>query len=176
MGALFFIMLLTLAIDSAFSLVEGVAAGFMDKWNVKRLRVNFGVALIALLLGVTYTTQAGYYWLDIVDHFMNNFGLILVCLFECIAIGYFYGTGRLRKYVNSESEVSVGIWWDIMIMFVTPAALIYFLYVEIKDRLAGPYGAPTVDRWAEFVGGWAVIAVLVIISVALMRARERRSA
>ena len=175
MGALFFIMLLTLAIDSAFSLVEGVAAGFMDKWDVKRLRVNFGVALIALLIGVTYTTRAGYYWLDIVDHFMNNFGLVLVCLFECIAIGYFYGTGKLRKYVNSASEVSVGIWWDIMIMFVTPAALIYFLFVEVRDRISGPYGAPIVDRWAEFVGGWAVIAVLVIVSVALMRARERRS-
>ena len=176
MGALFFIMLITLAIDSAFSLVEGVAAGFMDKWNSKRLRVNFGVSLIALLLGVVLTTRAGYYWLDGVDYFMNNFGLVLVALLECIAIGYFYGTGKLRDYVNSESEVAVGIWWDVMIMFVTPAALIYSLVVELKDRFAEPYGAPIAARWAEFVGGWAIIAVLVIASVLLMRSRERRKA
>jgi len=176
MGALFFIMLLTLAIDSAFSLVEGVAAGFMDKWRARRLRVNFGVSLIALLIGATYTTRAGLYWLDIVDHFMNNFGLIVVCLLECIVIGYFYGTRKLREYVNSESEVSVGMWWDIMIMFVTPAALVYFLVVEIRDRIAGPYGAPMAGRWAEFIGGWAVIALLVIVSLALMRAKERGTA
>jgi NSS family neurotransmitter:Na+ symporter len=176
MGALFFIMLLTLAIDSAFSLVEGVAAGFMDKWNVKRLRVNFGLALIALTIGVTYMTRAGYYWIDVVDHFMNNFGLVLVCLIECIAVGYFYGTRKLREYVIAESVVSICIWWDIMIMFVTPAALVYFLVVEIQDRIAGAYGAPIVDRWAEFAGGWAVMAVLVIASVALMRARGRRTA
>jgi NSS family neurotransmitter:Na+ symporter len=176
MGALFFIMLITLAIDSAFSLVEGVAAGFMDKWNIKRLRVNFGVSLIALLVGVVFTTAAGYYWLDVVDYFMNNFGLVVVALLECVAIGYFYGTKKVREYVNSESEVSVGIWWDIMIMFVTPGALIYSLVVEFKDRLAGPYGAPLVPRWAEFTGGWGVIALLVIISVLLTRARERRVA
>lgn len=176
MGAIFFIMLITLAIDSAFSLVEGVAAGFMDKWNGKRLRVNFGVGLIALLIGVTLTSRTGYYWIDVIDYFMNNFGLVVVCLLECIAIGYFYGTRKVREYVNSESEVSVGLWWDVMIMFVTPAALIYSLFVEIKDRVAEPYGAPIVERWAEFVGGWAIIALLVIISVALMRARERRTA
>jgi NSS family neurotransmitter:Na+ symporter len=176
MGALFFIMLLTLAIDSAFSLVEGVAAGIMDKYNARRLRVNFGVALIALIIGVTYTTRAGYYWLDVVDHFMNSFGLIIVCLLQCVVIGYFYGTRKLREYVNSQSEVSIGIWWDLMIMFVTPAALIYFLKVEIQDRIAGPYGAPLVDRWAEFVGGWAVMAVLAIVAVALMRARRREAA
>jgi NSS family neurotransmitter:Na+ symporter len=176
MGALFFIMLMTLAIDSAFSLVEGVAAGFMDKWNARRLRVNLGLGIVAMIIGVTYTTRAGYYWLDVVDYFMNNFGLVLVCLLECIAIGYFYGTGKLRRYVNSQSEVSIGIWWDIMIMFVTPAALIYTLIIEIKDRVAQPYGAPVVERWAEFAGGWAVIALLVIVSVALMRARGRRTA
>lgn len=176
MGAIFFIMLITLAIDSAFSLVEGVAAAFMDKWKSKRLRVNFGVGLIALLLGVTLTTRSGYYWIDVVDYFMNNFGLVLVCLLECIAIGYFYGTRRLREYVNSESEVRIGIWWDVMIMFVTPAALIYSLVVEIKGRVAEPYGAPIVARWAEFVGGWAVIALLVIISLAITRARGRRPA
>jgi len=138
--------------------------------------VNFGVSLIALLIGATYTTRAGLYWLDIVDHFMNNFGLIVVCLLECIVIGYFYGTRKLREYVNSESEVSVGMWWDIMIMFVTPAALVYFLVVEIRDRIAGPYGAPMAGRWAEFIGGWAVIALLVIVSLALMRAKERGTA
>jgi NSS family neurotransmitter:Na+ symporter len=172
-GAVFFIMLLTLAIDSAFSLVEAAAAGFMDKFNARRLRVNFGVALVALLTGLVFTTNAGIDWLDIVDHFMNSFGLAAVGLLECIAIGYFYGTKNIREYVNSKSEFSIGRWWDVMIMFVTPVVLAIVIAMEIKDRVFGAYG--DFPRWAEFAGGWAVIIVLPIIAILLMRMKTRRA-
>lgn len=173
-GAVFFIMLITLAIDSAFSLVEAVAAAFMDKYQARRLKVNFGVGLAALLAGLVFTTRAGYYWLDIVDHFMNNFGLVVVGLLECIVIGYFYGTRHMREYVNSKSEFSVGKWWDAMIKFVTPAILCISLIMVTKDRIHEPYGG--YPRWAEFAAGWAVVIALSVISVLLMRSRERRPA
>jgi NSS family neurotransmitter:Na+ symporter len=171
-GALFFIMLITLAIDSAFSLVEAVAAGFMDKYRARRLKVNFGVALVAIITGIVFTSRSGIYLLDIVDHFMNNFGLIAVGMLECIVIAYFYGTGRIRRYVNSKSEISVGKWWDAMVMFVAPAILGVAIAMEIKDRVLGSYeGYP---RWGEVAAGWAVIVVLPLVSILLMRSRGRR--
>ena len=170
-GAIFFIMLITLAIDSAFSLVEGVAAGFMDKFNSRRLRANFGVAFVGILVGLIFTTRSGYYWLDVVDHFMNSFALAAVGLLECVVIGYFYGTGKLRDYVNSKSEFSIGKWWDVMIMFVTPVVLAIAIALEIKDRIFASYeGYP---RWAEFTAGWAIVIALPIIAFLLMRAKER---
>ncbi len=173
-GAVFFIMLITLAIDSAFSMVEGVAAGFMDKFNSRRLKANFGVAFVGILAGLIFTTRSGYYWLDIVDHFMNNFALAAVGLLECVVIGYFYGAGNLREYVNSKSEVAVGRWWDIMIMFVTPVVLAIMIALEIKDRIFASYeGYP---RWAEFSAGWAIVIALPVIALLLMRAKERRPA
>jgi NSS family neurotransmitter:Na+ symporter len=173
-GVLFFIMLLTLAIDSAFSLVEAVAAGFMDKYNARRLKVNFSVGVVGLLLGLIFITRAGYYWLDIVDHFMNSFGVAVVGLLECIVIGYFYGTRLIRDYVNSQSEFSIGYWWDVMIMFVTPAVLGIAVALEIKDRIFASYeGYP---RWAEFAAGWAIVIALPIIAVLLMRSKGRRAA
>lgn len=173
-GAIFFIMLITLGIDSAFSMVEGVAAGFIDKFNARRLRVNFGVAFVGIVVGLIFTTRSGYYWLDIVDHFMNSFGLVAVGLLECLVIGYFYGAARLRDYVNSKSEFSIGKWWDVMIMFVTPVVLGISAALEIKDRIFASYeGYP---RWAEFAAGWAVVIALPIIALLLMRAKERRQA
>jgi len=171
-GVIFFIMLITLGIDSAFSMVEAVAAGFIDKFNARRLRVNFAVAFVGILVGLIFTTRSGYYWLDIVDHFMNSFGLVVVGLLECLVIGYFYGTGKVRDYVNSKSEFSIGKWWDIMIMFVTPVVLGISVALEIKDRIFASYeGYP---RWAEFAAGWAVVIALPVISLLLMRAKERR--
>jgi NSS family neurotransmitter:Na+ symporter len=171
-GAIFFIMLITLAIDSAFSLVEAVAAGFIEKYNARRLRVNFGVAIVGILIGLFFTTRSGYYWLDIVDHFMLSFGLVIVGLLECLAIGYFYGTRNLREYVNSKSEFSIGKWWDVMIMFVTPVVLAIFVVLEVKDRIFASYeGYP---RWAEFAAGWAIVIALPIIGLLLMRSKGRR--
>jgi len=170
-GAIFFLMLIMLAIDSAFSLVEGVAAGFMDKFNSRRLRANFGVAFVGILVGLIFITRSGYYWLDIVDHFMNSFALAIVGLLECVVIGYFYGTGKLRDYVNSKSEFSIGKWWDIMIMFVTPVVLAIAIALEIKDRIFASYG--DYPRWAEFTAGWAIVIALPIVALLLMRAKER---
>ncbi|HHE64692.1 MAG TPA: sodium-dependent transporter, partial [Bacteroidetes bacterium] len=65
-GILFFLMLLTLAIDSAFSLVEAIASALRDKfgWNYKKS--NILVAIVAFLIGIIFTTGAGLFWLDIV--------------------------------------------------------------------------------------------------------------
>jgi NSS family neurotransmitter:Na+ symporter len=173
-GALFFIMLITLAIDSAFSLVEAVAAGFIDKYNARRLRVNFGVAIVGIAVALIFTTRSGYYWLDIVDHFMLSFGLVIVGLLECVVIGYFYGTRNIREYVNSKSEFSIGKWWDFMIMFVTPVVLAISVTLEFKDRIFASYeGYP---RWAEAAAGWAIVIALPIIALLLMRSKGRRPA
>lgn len=171
-GAVFFIMLMTLAIDSAFSLVEAGAASFIDKYNTKRLKANFGIAIVAVAVGYVFTTRAGYYWLDVVDYFMNSFCLAAVGLIECIVIAYFYGTRNIRDYVNSISELSVGKWWDGMIMFVTPVILSISIGLEIKARILGSYEG--VARWVEFTGGWSLVIALPVISMLLMRSRTRR--
>jgi SNF family Na+-dependent transporter len=87
-GVLFFLMLLTLAVDSAFSLVEAAAASLRDKWGWSHRRSNLTIAAIGCALGVPYVLGFGLYWLDIVDHFINGFGLTSVCLGECIFLGW----------------------------------------------------------------------------------------
>ncbi|PSN11768.1 hypothetical protein C7293_22970 [filamentous cyanobacterium CCT1] len=62
--ALSFLMLLTLDIASAFSLVEPAIATILDrKLGAKRTRVAAWVCLAAFALGLLYTTRAGlYFW------------------------------------------------------------------------------------------------------------------
>jgi NSS family neurotransmitter:Na+ symporter len=172
-GILFFIMLLTLGIDSAFSLLEAVSAGFMRKFNLKRVHVNIGLALIALLIGILYTTKAGLFWLDIVDHFMNHFGLMVAAFLECIAIGYFYGTKKMRNYANSTSEFTIGRWWDFCIKYLTPLVLIVLFVVNVVTVIREPYGG--YSRLAEFLGGWLIVAVLVIVSIVIMKRRTKEA-
>ncbi|MDI6788696.1 MAG: sodium-dependent transporter [Planctomycetota bacterium] len=166
-GILFFVMLLTLAVDSAFSLLETVVTGVMDKWNISRPKANILCASIALLCGIVFTTQAGLYWLDIVDKFNTNFVLIIVGILEALVIAYILGTKKIREHVNETSDFRIGVWWDWFIRIVTPAVLIIGLGLTIYSTIkAGkPYGE--YQSSAVFLAGWGLLIVLPIIALIL---------
>lgn len=140
-AALFFITLLSLGIDSAFSIVEAVLAGMEDKFRFNKEKITAVICIIGFLIGLFFCTGAGIYWLDIVDNWMNNFGLVVIGLLECILIGWFWKTKPFKEYINSVSEIKIGLWWDICIKVITPVILIISLGVTFYNTLTKePYG------------------------------------
>ena len=170
-GVLFFLMILTLGIDSAFSLVEAGAASLIQKFNLKRLHVNIGFAIVAGIIGLIYTTSGGLYWLDIVDYFMNNFGLLVVGVLMCVAVGWFYNHNEIREYANSKSDFTIGKWWDFCIKYFTPVVVGILFITNVVDRVKSAYGG--YSRLAEFLGGWLLIIVFVIVAVFLYKKKRR---
>lgn len=167
-GIIFFLMLLTLGIDSAFSLVEAAVAAGRDHWKLSRKTINLFTCSLAFLLGLIFCTEAGLYWLDIVDHFINNFGLVLIGLFECLAIGYVFGTEKMREYVNSVSEIKLGVWWDWLIKVIVPVILVITVVMSTVNLLRVPYG--NYPQWALVIGGWGL--ALLILALALLANRR----
>ena len=162
-GVVFFFMLLTLGIDSAFALVEGFATPLRDVTGWKHIKVVVVLCLIGLAIGILYVTKGGYYWLDIVDHYINDFGLVTIALAECILVGWIYGGGKFRKYANSTSEFKVGKWWEICIMFVTPLVMGYFLFSSLVKGILEPY--KDYPAWANWVGGWLMMIFAIGLAV-----------
>ena len=172
-GALFFLLLLTLAIDSAFSLVEATVASVRDKWKITRGKANLVVCFVALVFGIIYTTRGGLFWLDIVDHFLNNFVLVLVGLAECLVIGYVFGARRMRSFVNEVSDFTIGVWWDICIKFITPAILGISLVWVLIQRITGGYeGYP---GWAVLLGGGGIVVLAVTLALLFSASRGKES-
>ncbi|HDR00098.1 MAG TPA: sodium-dependent transporter [candidate division WOR-3 bacterium] len=171
-GLLFFLMLLALAVDSAFSLVEAVAAAVRDKWGLGHRASNFIVGGIAVSLGLIFTTGAGLYWLDIVDHFMEHFGLIAVLLVECIVLGWFHKTDQLRKHLNSVSKTQLGDWWPWFIRIVCPVILAALLTNGLVRELGRPYEGYPIR--ALVIAGWGVAALLPLLSILFSLFRGHR--
>ncbi len=172
-GVVFFLTLLTLAIDSAFSLVEGIVTGLKDQLNVKRETVTLLVCIVGFLAGLIYCTKGGLYWLDIVDHWANSFGLIVVGLMEAILIGWIYNPEEFRADINRYSDINVGKWWTICVKWITPIIIIVSINLSFYSELKESYGG--YPLWAVMVGGWVMIEVLFIIAVAMkLGFRERR--
>lgn len=169
-GILFFLMLFTLGIDSAFSLVESVVTGIMDKFNTPRLPTLLGVSAVGLLIGIFFCTGSGLLWLDVVDHFMNQYGLMTVCLLEAVFVGWLLKTDDLREYVNKFSEIRIGRWWNALLKYFIPVVLSILLVSWLGQRIDSSY--ENYSRAAELLGGWLLVFLLPVIALYLARSRH----
>ena len=125
-GVLFFLMLSLLAIDSAFSLVEALSASVRDQFGLTHRQANWAVCCMGLCFGLPYMFGAGIHCLEIVDHFMNAFGLSIVVLGTCFVFGWYSPASSMRQFINDRSEGKIGIWWDIRVQLIIPAAIVYY--------------------------------------------------
>jgi len=167
-AALFFLLLLTLGIDSAFSMTEPVVESIVDKWGVKKKYVLPIVCVFGFLVGLPFTTRAGLYWIDIADHFITNYGITVVGFLECIVIGYVLGAKKARNYINQVSEMKIGIWWDIFIKFLTPAFLGTSLVFQFVKLIKNGYGGYPI--WTTYIGlGFILISVIFAIILAKIK-------
>lgn len=170
-GLIFFITLLTLGIDSAFALQEAFTTGLHDKWKIPPEKLALGFVIVCFPISLIFTTKGGYFWFDIVDKWVCDFGLVLAGFIQCLAVGYFYNVHGFRAYLNGISEVRLGNWWIWALRFVTPAVLLVILIMNLKTELTETYGG--YPRWATNLGGWAMLALIVAVGFFLWRAKGR---
>ena len=158
-GAIFYLMLITLAIDSAFSIVEGVSAAVADKFHIKPKKVTLAVCIVSGVISILFITQAGLAWLDIVDNWANTVNLIIIGVFECIAIGWTFNLRKVLHEVNRNAKrFKTPYWWfAASIKFIAPvllAGLFIWNMITLFGKNGGSYGDYPI--WAQIAAGWAV--------------------
>ncbi len=169
-GLIFFLILAVIAYDSAFSLVEAINTTITDKIKVKREAVALIVCTLGFFGGLLFATNAGLYFLDVIDHFVNNYNLVVVGILECIAVGWILGAEKLRNYVNQVSDIKIGKWWSAAIKYVIPIALAVIVFLQLKKELAAPYeGYP---MWAIYLG-WSAMVIPFIVAFLIPQKKQR---
>ncbi len=169
-AAIFFLTLFIAGLSSSISLVESITSALIDKFKISRSKAVNIVFCLGFLGSLVYTTTAGLYWLDIIDHFINYYGLVLVALLEVVALAWFFNLSSLREHINSISEIKVGSWWEWALKYVTVVVLITLLALDIYGNLQKPYGDYTIDALAA---GVAVIIVGMLVSSLLTLRRGK---
>lgn len=161
-GAIFYLCLVTLAIDSAFSIVEGVSTAIADKFHLKHKRVTQIVCLISALCSIIFITRAGLAWLDIVDNWTNQYSMIIIGVLECIVVGWMFKPKKVLEEANlNTKKFKMPSWWFITsIKVVSPAVLFGFLCWNLSQYFRnGCIYNKDYTRWAEFVGGWLIMII-----------------
>jgi len=165
----FFLCLASLGIDSAFSLVEGMVAGLRDAApRLSKPLVTGLFCLVGFGGSLFICTRSGLMWLDILDNWMSNYGLPLVGLLECIAVGYFFHLDELKDHINRHSEIKVHYWFDAFVKFVTPAILIVLLSQQLLTDIGKAYGDyDKIVPWAVSGVGWGVFCGAFVLALLL---------
>lgn len=166
-GVLFFVCLVFAGLTSSVSLVEAFSSAIIDKTGMERKKVVTLAAVAGYLISILYTTGAGLYFLDIIDAFINAYGLVVVGLAEAFVVGWLYGPGKVREHTNAISYYSVGKWWDLMIKYVTPVVLTFMMVQNLINELKAPYGGYPAAALALM--GWGVIALGIAASVLMSK-------
>lgn len=168
-GVIFYLMLVTLAIDSAFSIVEGVSASIADKFKLTPKKVTIGICAIASVISLVYATRAGLAWLDIVDNWTNQFNLIIIGIMECIAIGWCFNLDKVLQQVNLNAKKfkMPRLWFRISIRFISPLCLLILLIWNVYTLFIQNGGHYNADYpiWAEFAAGWVVTALVFLSGI-----------
>ena len=159
----FFLTLIAVGIASAFSLVQSIDTAILDdhsKWL--KQNVSLVVCIAGFVMGIIFTTGAGMYFLDIVDHFAAEYGLLIIGLLECIIIGWFFGTEKLRQYINDVSDWKITKFWLFSIRYIIPIACTILIVRQVIQEVISPYGG--YPLWALSIG-WGVILFAFVCSV-----------
>ena len=107
-GILFFLLLVIAGLSSSISIVEAFATAVLDRAKVSRRWVVTVLCSIAFVLGLLFCTGTGLISLDIVDHFMLTYGLMVVAILECIIVGWFFTAKKLRRHLDDTAGMRFG--------------------------------------------------------------------
>ncbi|TSL04366.1 Sodium-dependent proline transporter [Bagarius yarrelli] len=189
---LFFLMLFMLGVDTLFGNMEGITTAILDEFPQLRVNMKQKTIFLALLcfgfylMGLLLVTNGGIYWFTLIDSFSTSFGLIIITLFMCLGMSFFYGAPSIALRVNQFCQDIVDMicpcpsWCTKLLLyfkacwvFCTPFMLLFILtYIFIEMyRTSLHYGSYQYPTWGKGLGVcmgvvcclqipiWAIVAV-----------------
>jgi NSS family neurotransmitter:Na+ symporter len=166
-GVLFFFLLVIAGVSSSISIIEAFTAAIIDKFTASRQVVISVICAIGFVGSLVFTTRAGLWWLDIVDHFLNQYGLLTVGIVEALIVGWLYRTDKLKMHIVSQLGLTgrrhkvfnyiILRLWMYCIRFVTPVALGIAIVTSLLDEFTKPYGGYAISAIIVLGVGWLLV-------------------
>jgi len=193
---LFFTMLITLGLDSQFTMVETITTAIMDQWPKTRAhkgKVVIGACVVGFLLGLTCTSRGGLFMFSLIDWYASSWGLLICAITEVLLVMYLYGW---RNFMENIEEMGIRIpsvlkgYWLLMWMVVTPAVLIFVFVMTFiqyspaysSSLLPGEENGESLEKKYVFSGGIQGLGIImsfaplmIIILGALYQLWKRKS-
>ena len=145
-AVMFFVMLLTVGLDSQFACCESFITCISDVFPTLRKRKMIFVPLFCIahfLLGIIFCTEGGIYLYQIVDWYIGAFSLLLIGFIHCVIFGWIYGVDQVSRDLYMMSGRHLPLFLRISIRYITPVILLILFVSAIISYQAPTYGGYT---------------------------------
>ncbi|XP_067652529.1 sodium- and chloride-dependent glycine transporter 2-like [Haliotis asinina] len=176
---LFFLMMLSVGLDSQFAWMETVITNVIDQFPAvlrkRRILVTAVSCTACFLLGLPFVTNGGIFYFQLADWYTGALCAISFGILECIIFSWIYGSRRFSNDVRLMLGRGTPVFFSIMLAYVTPCLLTIALFLVLwrfQPPSYGDYQYP----WVCQVAGWilasmSVIPVPVMAAVTLFKAK-----
>jgi SNF family Na+-dependent transporter len=99
LSIMWFGTLFLLGVDSMFAMVEGVATVITDTPRFRHLRkesVALWTCMLGFLCSIVFVSDIGFALLDVFDHYILTFGLMLTGAVESFVVTWVWGWPEIR--------------------------------------------------------------------------------
>ncbi|XP_076117670.1 sodium- and chloride-dependent glycine transporter 2-like [Mytilus galloprovincialis] len=162
---LFFLMMMTIAIDTQFGTFETITNAIIDEYpHILRRRkslVTVCFCCIGFVLGLPFITEGGIYVLQIVDWYCGLFTPMIVATLECLVVGWIYGTDRFNTDIQMMIGYPPSCWWKFCWKWLTPCFLMMMLLFNMLQLKPVSFDKYQYPSWA-IVFGWLIGMVSVV--------------
>lgn len=161
-GFIFFVSIVFAGFSSMISITEAYVSAFMDKFNVTRKKALTVGGGLSALISIMYATQGGLFFLDVIDHFVNQYGIAFAGLVEIIFVAWVAKQLKgLQEYANGVSDLRTGAWWRICLGIITPIVLGYMMVMSLIEDATAPY-------YEKYPGEFILVGVTVAVAAIIL--------
>ncbi|KAM9299690.1 sodium-dependent neutral amino acid transporter B(0)AT2-like [Gastrophryne carolinensis] len=131
---LFFLMLLNLGMSTMFGNMQGIITPLLDNFSLLRKRKTLFTifcCITGLLIGLIFVQRSGSYFVSMFDDYSATLPLIIVVIFENLAIAWVYGADRFMNDIQEMLGYRPWFLYKYMWQYVSILAMIGLLLASL---------------------------------------------
>uniref|UniRef100_A0A8C9T2E3 Transporter n=1 Tax=Scleropages formosus TaxID=113540 RepID=A0A8C9T2E3_SCLFO len=175
-SALFFLMLLNLGLSTMFGTMQGILTPLTDSFALlgrRRILLTVGSCVLGFALGLLFTQRSGNYFVTMFDDYSATLPLIVVAVFETVAVSWVYGADRFLDDIERMIRWRPPVLYKYLWRFVCLFAMLALLGASVLRML---FKRPTYTAWNQHMAsettleypGWALAFLCMFMLVALL--------
>ncbi len=175
-GVLFFASLFIAGLTSMASILQVPISACQDKFGWSKNKavtiVGGGSAVVSIVL---FSTKNAITFVDIIDHFANNIGIVFGAILSIVWVTWVNRQllPKLITHINNIGSFKVGAIWSFMLTVVTPVSLIVALGLSLHSLITKGYeGYPT---GVLVACGWSLVVLFALVALILPKVKSHPS-
>ncbi|CAB3406993.1 unnamed protein product [Caenorhabditis bovis] len=164
---IFFVMLITLGIDSTFAGIEALITGFCDEsrfLSKNRKWFVLGICIMYYFGSFPAISYGGQYVIPFLDEYGVSLSVLFVVTCETTAVCWFYGIDQFSKDIRAMLGFYPGIYWRIC-WTCSPIFISIIFLMTVYNSSFMPIQLPNYTfPWWSVILGW-LIRLLSVLAV-----------